>query len=185
MNLYDDIDSSKVILDRKIGRVLFMTLEHGAMHLGRLMYTLFHGAGTLPPPVSTTPSWTTLAVGWNKISRPISDIVTLGPALVALGHDDNGADDETLDDTRSHELGWDNETPKRQVLVGDFKIEWRPVTNGEFYRFYIGLGKGNVPLPASWVEEAGAMKVCNSDFISATLNIIHHCRSGPCMVPFR
>jgi formylglycine-generating enzyme required for sulfatase activity len=169
MDLYDDIDSSKVVLDRKIGRVLFMALEHEAMHLETLLYTLFHGPGTLSPPVFTAPSWTTLAVGWNETPKPISSTVTLGPALVVLGHDDNEADDETSDDTRTHEFGWDNEAPKRQVLVGKFKIEWRPVTNGEFYQFYIGLGKGNVPLPASWVEEAGAVKVCNLDSHSSHL----------------
>ena len=163
MNLYDDIDSSKVVLGRKIGRVLFMTLEHEAMHLETLLYMLLCGAGTLSPPEFTAPSWTTLAVGWNETPKPISGTVTLGPALVMLGHDDNEADDETLDDTQTHEFGWDNETPERQVLVGEFKIEWRPVTNGEFYLFYIGLGQGNVPLPASWVEEAGAMKVCSPD----------------------
>jgi len=188
MNLYDNIDSSKVVLDRKIGRVLFMTLEHEAMHLETLLYMLLHGAGTLSPPVFTAPSWTTLAVCWNETPKPISCTVTLGPALVILGHDDNEANDETPDDARSHEFGWDNETPKRQVLVGEFKIEWRPVTNGEFYQFYIGLGKGNVPLPASWVEEAGAMKVRSSDSHSGhlvTSSIVRHCRSGPCMVPFR
>ena len=162
MNLYDDIDSSKVVLGRKIGRVLFMTLEHEAMHLETLLYMLLCGAGTLSPEF-TAPSWTTLAVGWNETPKPISGTVTLGPALVMVGHDDNEADDDTLDDTRTHEFGWDNETPERQVLVGEFKIEWRPVTNGEFYLFYIGLGQGNVPLPASWVEEAGAMKVCSPD----------------------
>ncbi|KIM43288.1 hypothetical protein M413DRAFT_69830 [Hebeloma cylindrosporum] len=158
MELYDDIDSGKPILDRKIGRVLFMTLEHEAMHLETLLYMLLHADSALPPPVFTAPSWTALAVSWNETPKPMSDTVTLGPALVTLGHDDNEADDDTSDDTRSHEFGWDNET-KRQVLVGEFKIEWRPVTNHEFYQFYTGLGKGSVPLPESWVEEDGAMKV--------------------------
>ena len=163
MELYGDIDSGKVVLDRKIGRVLFMTLEHEAMHLEALLHMFLHGAGALPPPVFTVPSWTTLAVGWNQTPKPISDTVTLGPAMVMLGHDNNEANDKTPDDIRNHEFGWDNESPKRQVLVGEFKIEWRPVTNGEFYQFYLGPGKGNVPLPTSWVEEAGAMKVCNLD----------------------
>ena len=138
MNLYGDIDSNKVVLDRKIGRVLFMALEHEAMHLETLLYTLLREAGTLSPPVFTTPSWTTLAVGWNETPKPISGTVALGPALVMLGHDDNEVVDGTSDDTRTHEFGWDSETPKRQALVSKFEIEWRLVTNGEFYQFYIG-----------------------------------------------
>ena len=98
MNLHD-IDFNKVVLDRNIGRVLFMALEHEAMHLETLLYTLLREAGTLSPPVFTTPSWTTLAVGWNETPKPISGTVTLGPALVMLGYDDNEADDETSDDT--------------------------------------------------------------------------------------
>ena len=60
-------------------------------------------------------------------------------------------------------LAWEG---RNKGLVGNLRRwvevhrKWRPVTNGEFYQFYIGLRKGNVPLPASWVEEASAMKVC-------------------------
>jgi len=167
MNLYSDIDSGKVVLDRTVGRVLFMTLEHEAMHLETFLYMLLQraGTGTLPPGC-TEPSWTTLAIGWNETPKPVSDTVTLGPALVVLGHDDNEAEDATSDDAQSHEFGWDNENPKRQVHVKEFKIEWRPVTNGEFYQFYTGSGKGKVALPASWLDEDDAMKVCVLDFSS-------------------
>lgn len=162
MKLYDDIDSGEISLTRKIARVLFMTLEHEAMHVETLLYMLVQraGSGTLPPTGFITPSWTSLAEDWNTSPAPQSKTVTLGPAVVSLGHDDDEADD---DDTRSlegHEFGWDNEHPKRQVAVRRFEIEWRPVTNSEFYQFYIGARSGQVSFPASWVDDGGIIKVC-------------------------
>jgi formylglycine-generating enzyme required for sulfatase activity len=59
-----------------------------------------------------------------------------------------------------HEFGWDNEHPKREVDIGRFKIEWRPVTNGEFYQFYTGVGRDKASFPASWVDDGGIIKVC-------------------------
>ncbi|KDR82860.1 hypothetical protein GALMADRAFT_134402 [Galerina marginata CBS 339.88] len=161
MRLYDDVDSGKVALTRKIGRVLFMTLEHEAMHVETLLYMLLQrgGTGTIPPPGFIAPSWPSLAAGWNEIPLPASKTVTLGPAIVELGRDDYEADDETANNVETHEFGWDNECPKRQVHVNQFKIEWRPVTNGDFYKFYRGAGNGQVEFPASWVEDDEGVRV--------------------------
>lgn len=162
MKLYDDIDSGEIPLTRKIARVLFMTLEHEAMHVETLLYMLVQraGSGTLPPSGFIAPSWTSLADGWNTSPAPQSKTVTLGPAVVSLGHDDDEADDDgSL--VEGHEFGWDNEHPKRQVVIRRFEIEWRPVTNGEFYQFYIGGARsGLVSFPASWVDNGGIIKVC-------------------------
>ena len=165
MKLYDDIDSGEIPLTRKVARVLFMTLEHEAMHVETLLYMLIQraGSGTLPPTGFITPSWTSLAERWNTSPAPLSKTVTLGPAVVSLGHDDDEADD---DDNKSlvgsHEFGWDNEHPNRQVDIRRFKIEWRPVTNNEFYQFYIASGarSDQVSFPASWVDDGGIIKVC-------------------------
>ncbi|KAF8964415.1 hypothetical protein BDZ97DRAFT_1919098 [Flammula alnicola] len=160
MKLYDTIETGKVTLTRKVGRVLFMTLEHEAMHAETLLYMLLQraGSGTIPPPGFTTPHWTSLAVAWNDNPKSSSITVTLGPATVTLGHDDDEANDERSKDVESHEFGWDNEHPKRQIQVEEFRIEWRPVTNGEFYRYYMESGK-QVALPASWVIGQDGMKV--------------------------
>jgi len=113
-----------------------------------------------PLPVFITPSWTSLAEDWNTRPAPQSKTVTLGPAVISLGHDDDEADDnDTKSLVEGHEFGWDNEHPKRQVDVPRFKIEWRPVTNSEFYQFYIGAGSGQVSFPASWVDDGGIIKV--------------------------
>ena len=86
----------------------------------------------------------------------------LGPALVELGHDDAEVDDDLEEykfQVKDHEYGWDNEHPKRQVEVGEFRISWRPVTNGQFYKvFKANRDKFSVP-PTSWIEEDGEVKV--------------------------
>ncbi|KAG6856236.1 hypothetical protein H0H87_006169 [Tephrocybe sp. NHM501043] len=144
-NLYTDINSNKVALTRKIGRVLFMTFEHEAMHAETLLYMLLQraGTGTLPPPGFTIPPWTCLAATWDAAPQPKSKTVTLGPTEISIGHNDQEGDDLTTN-VRGHEFGWDNEHGKRVVQVGEFSIEWRPVTNGEFFEFYTGAGKNKV-----------------------------------------
>lgn len=140
-----------------------MTLEHEAMHAETLLYMLIQraGSGTIPPPGFATPLWSSLATGWSSYPRPISDTVALGPACVTLGHDDAEADDENPKEAvEDHEFGWDNEHPKRQVYVDAFRIEWRPVTNGEFYRYYTEAGRTKIKCPASWIEGSEGMKVC-------------------------
>ncbi|OBZ71212.1 hypothetical protein A0H81_08707 [Grifola frondosa] len=160
MKLYRDIQSGKVTLTRKIARVLFMTLEHEAFHAETLLYMLLQraGTGTLPPTGFSPPVWSVLAESWERLPAPDTLTVTLGPETLTVGHDDSEAEDDTTD-VAGHEFGWDNEHPKRTVHVPEFKIEWRPVTNGEFYEFFIGEGKEQVQLPASWVEIDGEMLV--------------------------
>ncbi|KAF7985929.1 hypothetical protein HWV62_43852 [Athelia sp. TMB] len=164
LKVYEGLDSGKITLTRKIGRVLQMTHEHEGMHAETLLYMLLQraGSGTIPPPDFTTPNWASLADIWAAAPAPTSAMAALGPATVSLGHDDVEADD--ADPVKSlrvdgHEFGWDNESPKRDVAVGAFRIEWRPVTNGEFYEFYEGGGKAKVKLPASWVETGGEVHV--------------------------
>ncbi|CDO77155.1 hypothetical protein BN946_scf184657.g30 [Trametes cinnabarina] len=162
MKLYRDIESGKLPLTRKIARVLFMTLEHEAFHAETLLYMLLQraGTGTIPPIGFVPPVWDVLEETWNSHPEPVSDTVTLGPEVIALGHDDDEADDDSTD-VYGHAFGWDNEHPERKVTVGKFKIEWRPITNGQFYEFYMHDGKNleNVKFPASWVEMDGQVFV--------------------------
>ena len=157
LKLYEDIDTGRKTMTRKIGRVLFMTFEHEALHSETLLYMLIQraGSGTIPPPGFAVPPWASLAANWNSAPEPKDPTVILGPATVTLGHDDFEGDDndpEKSTDVAGHEFGWDNEHPKTTVHVDQFRISWRPVTNGQFYDFYKRDGKGKVQLPASWVE---------------------------------
>ena len=120
------------------------------------------GTGTIPPSGFTPPPWSSLQGTWESSPRPSTPTVTLGPDTLVLGHDDNEMEDEEPGkdiDVKDHEFGWDNENPKRTVDVGEFKIEWRPVTNGDFYEFWKSCGRDKVQLPKSWVEEDGEIMV--------------------------
>ena len=57
-------------------------------------------------------------------------------------------------DVARHTFGWDSESPTRQVEVGPVRMEWRPVTNGEYLAFWMGVvGWERVALPLSWTDE--------------------------------
>jgi len=138
-----------------------MTFEHEGMHAETLLYMLLQraGTGTLPPQGFSVPQWSIFAKTWDALPAPKSARVELGPEVVTLGHDDVEADDDT-GDVLNHEFGWDNESPQRKVQVDKFAIEWRPITNGQFYDFYAGQGKERgVDFPASWVMVDGEVQV--------------------------
>ncbi|SJL07664.1 related to TAD2-tRNA-specific adenosine deaminase 2 [Armillaria ostoyae] len=161
LSLYRDMETGKKPLTRKMGRVLFMTYEHEALHAETLLYMLLQraGTGTLSPPGFAIPDWESLSGKWAAEPKPFSPTVTLGSATVTLGHDDVEAEDGQASDVSTHEYGWDNEHPTRQVHVNEFRIEWRPVTNGEFYEFYKSGDGKDIQVPTSWVQVAGAMQV--------------------------
>lgn len=164
MRIYDDIDSGKRLLSRQLGRLLFMTLEHEAQHAETLLYMLLQraGTGTIPPPEFAKPEWESLAAVWNAEPKLKSDVVTLGPEVLSLGHDDFEVDDKKsnkVSEVDGYEYGWDLEHPARKAEVNEFKISWRPITNGEFYEFYLGHDKDKIELPASWVVEDGIVRV--------------------------
>ena len=109
------------------------------------------GTGTIAPTGFIPPVWDVLAESWDAAPLPSTATVTLGPETLSMGHDDP-EDEDASTDVAGHDFGWDNEHPRRDVHVSAFRIEWRPVTNGEFYEFYHGVGKGKVQYPASWIE---------------------------------
>jgi L-histidine Nalpha-methyltransferase / hercynylcysteine S-oxide synthase len=167
----------RLIIDiRKLQTLLYMLLQRA-------------GSGTLPPPGFTPPPWSSLLRTWDAIPQPASSSITLGPAIVSIGHNDpevDDADPEKTLDVRDHEFGWDNEHPRRDVQVEEFRIEWRPVTNGQFYEFWKGEGRGKVQLPASWVEQDGNMKVRSGLFPSTSISvsISSRCMLGTRFVPY-
>jgi gamma-glutamyl hercynylcysteine S-oxide synthase len=105
--------------------LLHVAIEHRLMHLETLSY-LMHNlpyqekVGTDPEP-ATTPG--TPENPWRDIP---AGTVTLGQ--------------------HSEHFGWDNEFPRHQVEVGDFRIQQHKVTNGEYLRFVEDGG----PAPHFW-----------------------------------
>lgn len=109
--------------------------------------------------------WDELVKQWSEIPPPVHVNVKLGPEIVSVGRDDCELDDYTADeilDVKSHDFGWDNENPCRQVGVGSFTVDFRPITVKEFYGFWVGGTDERVSsnLPANWVEDSGEIKVC-------------------------
>ncbi|KAG7088142.1 hypothetical protein E1B28_012164 [Marasmius oreades] len=177
LKLYEDIDNGTKELTRRMGRVLFMTLEHEALHAETLLYMLIQraGTGTISPPGFAIPDWGSLTEYWNTLPAPEQSTVTLGPATVVVGHDDLDADDklpENIKDFEKHEYGWDNEHPEREYQVGQFRIEWRPVTNGEFYTAF-KANRDRFQLPASWVEHKGETQV-RTLYGPVPMKVAHH-----------
>jgi L-histidine Nalpha-methyltransferase / hercynylcysteine S-oxide synthase len=120
------------------------------------------GTGTLAPPGFTSPPWGILSEFWNHAPVPITKSVIIGPTTLELGHDDRECDDFLPGqefDTVNHIFGWDNENPLRELEVGPFKIDWRPITNGEFSRFLQSAEGDIIKPPKSWVEDEGEWKV--------------------------
>lgn len=115
------------------------------------------GKGKLPPSGFTPPPWSTLSDSWDKAPLPLSSTIVLGPETITLGHNDSENDDASKE-VENHEFEWENEHPQRQVNVGEFRIEWRPVTSGDFYEFYNSGGNGKVAFPESWCTVDG--EVC-------------------------
>lgn len=161
--LYDDLASGKRKINRNIGRMLAMTLEHEGWHVETLLYMLIQraGTGTLPPPGFVTPPWEALSAQWDASYTPLpSSTVTLGPVTITLGHDDcegNDFDEGVCDQVEGHEFGWDNESPSRQVQVGKFRVEWKPISNVEFYAWWVN--RKEIGIPPSWVEGEEGIQV--------------------------
>lgn len=171
-------------LTRRMARTLMMLHEHEAWHIETILYMLIQRAGTgaLPPPGFTRPPWALLAAQWDAVPPPTTPAAVLGPCDVVLGHDDAETDDlarECEHDVAAHALGWDNESPQRAVAVGRFTAEWRPVSNGEFLRFWRAQA-GAVAMPASWVEEDGEVKVRTLYGPVA----MDHARHWPCLTAY-
>ncbi|KAJ9094912.1 hypothetical protein QFC19_007768 [Naganishia cerealis] len=159
--LYDDIDTGKKVLTRRMGRILWMTHEHEAFHVETLLYMLLQSTSTLPPPGFTHPNWSDLARQWDE-SRAPNRLLAFSATSITLGHDDLESEDSlfTKDDSwLGHEFGWDNENPSTTLEVKPFRVESLPITNGDYHSFWKAAGIDNVP--GSWTvdRQTGKVKV--------------------------
>ena len=78
-----------------------ITYEHEAMHAETLLYMLLMkaGEGLRAPKGFAPPPWEALVEAWDTEPELEDETLTIGPAEVSLGHDD----DETLDEQVSEE----------------------------------------------------------------------------------
>ncbi|KAK1216695.1 hypothetical protein PQX77_020669 [Marasmius sp. AFHP31] len=124
MKLYEDIDAGPKVLTHRIGHVLFnvMTLEHEALHAETLLYMPY---SVLEPVRSPIPDWNLLSEHWDHLPLPDELTVKFGPASRSRSQQPEADDKfpEKAMDVANVEYGWDNEHPKQEVQVGEFRIE--------------------------------------------------------------
>jgi formylglycine-generating enzyme required for sulfatase activity len=163
--IYDDIEAGTTAFSRHVGRVLFMTFEHEAMHAETLLYMLIQSPLTRAPTSVATPQWDALARRWAQEKKD-NKVLFISGGTIAMGHNDLEAEDDTFPGQHGwadHEFGWDNEHPATPHQVNAFKIDSLPVSNAEYLAF---LEKSGVDandadkLPASWVrDDSGEWKI--------------------------
>ncbi|KAN0066219.1 hypothetical protein ACQY0O_000313 [Thecaphora frezii] len=170
--IYDDVAAGELQMNRRLARMLWMILEHMALHLETLLYMLCQSPSTLPPAGFNAPDWATLARSWDAEyersggSRALEQFIKFEAGTVAVGHDDDDSQDIDIKATRPSsdiadlnaqlgdpEFGWDNEHPRRILETGAFSISAMPITNAQFSAFLTATGSKEIP--ASWVEVPG------------------------------
>ncbi|EIW71173.1 hypothetical protein TREMEDRAFT_42626 [Tremella mesenterica DSM 1558] len=162
--IYTQLASGQMEYSRHIGRVLFMTFEHEAMHAETLLYMLIQSPRTRPPTAVALPQFSVLARRWTAEATP-NKVVTLSGGLLQYGHDDYEADDvkyPTREGWEQHEFGWDNEHPAVSNHVKGFKIDSLPINNSDYRTFLEKKHPGGIPddaAPVSWVEVDGQWNV--------------------------
>jgi L-histidine Nalpha-methyltransferase / hercynylcysteine S-oxide synthase len=154
-SLMQDCATGKRHMTKRLGRIIWLTHEHEAMHLETLLYMLVQSPNIHTPSGVKATSWDIHAT--TTLSNAPLHMVHAGS--VTVGHDDIERLDDDQDLTPGNEFGWDNENPKRQVAVNSFKIQSRPVTNGEYYTY---LKESDLldKMPCSWLRsEDGQLMV--------------------------
>lgn len=121
--------------------------------------------GTIPPQGFAPPPWMTSFASPPALILPDALLVSRRPALSNLielpeqvftvGHDDFEDEDPktSVGTTSEYEFGWDNEHPRRQVVITKpVLVERLCITNAE-YLAYFRLFKDEKKLqtPESWV----------------------------------
>lgn len=169
--IYADIASGKRKLNRRVARLLWMTLEHKALHLETLLYLLVQSNKTLPPSGFVAPDWAMLAREWDAQDAKSGglaareQLLNFKPGVVTLGHNDDDTQDFDLVVARPSEdvgelnaqlgkpeFGWDNEHPQRQGSTDAFSIAAAPISNGQYWHFLQAISSSDYP--ASWAVGA-------------------------------
>jgi uncharacterized SAM-dependent methyltransferase/formylglycine-generating enzyme required for sulfatase activity len=175
-NIYADIESGKRKVDKRLARLLWMTLEHKGLHLETLLYMLVQSRSTLPPRGFIAPDWSLLARQWDELDAKLGgqasreQLLNFKAGFITLGHDDDDELDAEVVATKpfkdlldvnaqlgSPELGWDNEHPRRQVKTEAFSISAAPISN-EQYLQYLQASK-STDYPSSWIMNGSTPQV--------------------------
>ncbi|KFY00105.1 hypothetical protein V490_01483 [Pseudogymnoascus sp. VKM F-3557] len=129
---------------RKVGRSLWIGLEHEIMHLETLLYMLLQSDNRMPPPRTVKPDFEKQAER-DAEKEVENQWFTIPEQDITLGLDD------PEDNSGDGHFGWDNEKPTRKAHVRSFQAKGRPITNEE-YAIYLNA-TNNEHLPASWTRQ--------------------------------
>ncbi|KAJ5328675.1 Methyltransferase domain of unknown function DUF2260 [Penicillium brevicompactum] len=133
--------------DRTVGEALWIGFEHEAMHLETFLYMLLQSDRKLPPTGVPLPDFKRMAEQAKFDEKP-NKWFSIPQQTFTIGLDD--CDENNLPQVS---FGWDNEKPQREVTVGAFESQARPITNGEYAKYLQATGSHNYP--ASWVFTPG------------------------------
>ena len=137
-------ESGQAYNDNWTGRTLWLGFEHEVMHLETLLYMLIQSEKTLPPSNTGRPDFEQLAAQAKK-NAVDNEWFDVPQQTLQLGLDDP---DNAKGPVRY--FGWDVEKPAYTTTVKALKAKGRPITNGEYAKYYSDTGKHQ--LPASWVS---------------------------------
>lgn len=129
--------------DRSVGEALWIGFEHEAMHLETFLYMLLQSDKTLPPTGVVRPDFERMGNQAKLHTKP-NKWFAIPQQTFKIGLNDCG--EGRMPNTS---FGWDNEKPQRDVTVGAFESQARPITNGEYAKFL--HAQGSQDYPASWI----------------------------------
>lgn len=171
--IYEDIGRGDLVLNRRLARMLWMTLEHINLHLETLLYMLIQSPNTRPPAGFMMPDWRSLSQRWavqydqRGGAKSLEQRFHFEASSVELGHDDDDTKDfdfiarqascdvsELNAQLGQPEFGWDNEHPRRRVDAKAFSISALPISNAQHLEF-LQATKSN-DAPASWMKGEGS-----------------------------
>lgn len=77
---------------------------------------------------------------------PEIEWIGISGGLCNIGHDAGSADQQV-----GRDFSYDNEGPRHEVIIRDFKLASKPVSNGEYSEF---IGAGGYTTPDYWLSDA-------------------------------
>ncbi|KAK4963386.1 hypothetical protein LTR10_001014 [Elasticomyces elasticus] len=124
------------------GRTIWLGFEHEAMHLETLLYMVLQSDWCQEPAVAPKPDFQKLSD--DAHGRAVeNEWFSIPEQTINLGIEDPESAEGPV-----RYFGWDLEKPEKTVKVAALKAKARPITNGEYARFMLATGQGQ--LPASW-----------------------------------